>query len=97
MQICCSRLTISTSFALSSFFFSRRLGVAPAAFAKLATATLRCCGTVGGCGAGRSETVPFEATVACGLSARSAVEELGDSRVFARTSVSLRDGLGTDR
>src|SRR6267154_240708 len=49
VQICCNLLTISASFALSSFFFSRRLGVAPAVFAKLATAILR------RCGAGRSE------------------------------------------
>src|SRR6266436_8772663 len=30
VQICCNRLIISASFALSSFFFSRRLGVTPA-------------------------------------------------------------------
>jgi len=59
-------------------------------------------------------TGPFAVAVAGDFNARSAVEELGDSRVdalteaggpgerrslvvFARMSVSLRGGLGTDR
>jgi hypothetical protein len=86
VQICCKRLTISASFALSSFFFSRRRGVAPAVFAKLATAGLCCCGAVGGWGARRSATGTFTAVVACDFDVRSAVEALGDSRVGALTA-----------
>ena len=111
MQICCRRLTISASFALSSFFFSRRRGVAPAVFAELAASAFCCRGAVGRCGARRSVTGVFTAVVDCEFDGRSAVDVLGDSRagaltaaggagerrslvVFARTSVSLRGGLG---
>jgi len=86
VQICCKRLTISASFALSSFFFSRRRGVAPAAFAKLAAAALGCCGAVGGWGARRSATGAFTAVVDCDFDGRSAVEALGDSRMGALTA-----------
>jgi hypothetical protein len=86
VQICCRRLTTSASFALSSFFFSRRRGVAPAVFAKLATAGLCCGGAVGGWGARRSATGTFKAVVACDFDVRSAVEALGDSRVGALTA-----------
>ena len=110
VQICCRRLTISTSFALSSFPFSCRRGVASAVFTKLTAAALCCCGVVGGCGARRSATGAFTAVVNCDFDGRSAVEALGDSRVdalttaggagerqsivFVRTSASLRGGLG---
>jgi hypothetical protein len=94
VQICCRRLTISASFALSSFFFSRRRGVAPAVFAKLATAGLCCCGAVGGWGARRSATGTFTAVVACDFDVRSAVEALGESRVGA---LAVAGGAGERR
>ena len=101
VQICCKRLTMSASFALSSFFLLRRRGVAPVVFVKLATAALCCCGAVGGWGARRSATGPFTATVACDFIARSADAGGPGERwsfvVLARTSVSLRGCMDTDR
>src|SRR5712671_1008775 len=77
---------MSASFALSSFFFSRRRGVAPAVFAKLAAAGLCCCDAAGGWGGRRSATGVFTAVVLCDFNARSPVEELGDSRTDALTA-----------
>jgi len=48
LQICCSRFIKLASFGLFSFLFSRRRGVAPTVFAKLATTALCCCGDVVG-------------------------------------------------
>jgi hypothetical protein len=90
VQICCRRFTISASFALSSFFFSRRLGVAPAVLARLATAALCCGGAALGCGALRSGTGTVTvAGATCALLGSSTVEGGGDSLLGVLTGAGV--------